>query len=173
VQVNDDKEISPLPPVRPMLSNLVPLEELSGHQNVATNSEEIASETAILKFEHDAIEDSEAAPNLFAFSPDTLHKLMNPKSLSAFYAFGGLRGLEIGLRTNRDCGLGVDETVLQGDVTFADVKAALTGASVSRTETGKASSALKKSRTTRSSSARVHGQFEDRRRIFKQRNKTC
>lgn len=167
MQVNDDKEISSLPPARPIPSNLVPLEELSGQQNVATNSEEIASETTILKFEHDAIEDSEAAPNLFAFSPDTLHKLLNPKSLSAFYAFGGLRGLEIGLRTNRNCGLGVDETVLQGDVTFADVKAALTGASVSRTETAKAPSTLKKFRTTRSSSARVHGEFEDRRRVFK------
>jgi P-type Ca2+ transporter type 2C len=162
--VNDDKEISPLPPVRTVPSNLVPREERTGHQNVATSSEEIVSETAIMQFEHDAEEDNKAAQNPFAFSPNTLDKLVNLKSLSAFYAFGGLRGLEIGLRTNRHCGLGVDETVLHGDVTFGDVKAALTGASISNAETAKAPSALN---VSRSSSAHTHGHFTDRKRIFK------
>jgi P-type Ca2+ transporter type 2C len=162
--VNDDKEISPLPPVRTVPSNLVPLEERTGHQNVATSSEEIVSETAIMQFEHDAEEDNKAAQNPFAFSPNTLDKLLNLKSLSAFYAFGGLRGLEIGLRTNRHCGLGVDETVLHGNVTFGDVKAALTGARISSAETANAPSALK---VSRSSSAHTHGHFTDRKRIFK------
>lgn len=147
--------------------NLVPLDERTGDQNLATSSEEIVRETAILEFEHDVEERNKAAQNPFAFSSDILYKLLNPKSLSAFYVFGGLRGVEIGLRTNRHCGLGVDETVLHGDVTFGDVKAALIGASISREETAEAPSALKISRVTRSSSAHTNKQFADRKRIFK------
>lgn len=59
--------------------------------------------------------------NKFAFSPGHLSKLLNPKSLDAFYALGGLAGLEKGLRTNRDTGLSVDESVLDGSVTFEEV----------------------------------------------------
>lgn len=58
--------------------------------------------------------------NKFAFSPGQLSKLLNPKSLDAFYALGGLVGLEKGLRTNRDAGLSVDETTLQGAVAFEE-----------------------------------------------------
>ncbi|TEA13833.1 Calcium-transporting ATPase 2 [Colletotrichum sidae] len=64
--------------------------------------------------------------NKFAFSPGQLSKLLNPKSLNAFYALGGLAGLEKGLRTNRKTGLGVDEDHLDGSVTFEE--AALKGA---------------------------------------------
>lgn len=59
--------------------------------------------------------------NKFAFSPGQLSKLLNPKSLSAFYALGGLAGLEKGLRTDRKSGLSVDEAHLDGSVTFDDV----------------------------------------------------
>lgn len=59
--------------------------------------------------------------NKFAFSPGQLSKLLNPKSLDAFYALGGLAGLEKGLRTNRDTGLSVDETTVDGVVAFEDV----------------------------------------------------
>ncbi|KAH9908476.1 hypothetical protein F4778DRAFT_776773 [Xylariomycetidae sp. FL2044] len=58
--------------------------------------------------------------NPFAFSPGQLNKLLNPKSLSAFYAMGGLAGIEKGLRTDRESGLSVDETHLDGTVSFAD-----------------------------------------------------
>ncbi len=37
--------------------------------------------------------------NKFAFSPGQLSKMLNPKSYKAFYAMGGLEGLEKGLRT--------------------------------------------------------------------------
>jgi hypothetical protein len=43
--------------------------------------------------------------NKFAFSPGQLNKLLNPKSLAAFSALGGIRGIEHGLRTNIDSGL--------------------------------------------------------------------
>ncbi|KAK7430778.1 plasma membrane calcium [Neonectria magnoliae] len=59
--------------------------------------------------------------NNFAFSPGQLSKLLNPKSLHAFYALGGIDGLEKGLRTDRNSGLSVDEASLDGEVAFEDV----------------------------------------------------
>ncbi|KAK4141436.1 uncharacterized protein C8A04DRAFT_30934 [Dichotomopilus funicola] len=59
--------------------------------------------------------------NKFAFSPGQLSKLLNPKSLDAFYALGGLAGIEKGLRTDRKAGLSNDETSLDGAVEFKDV----------------------------------------------------
>jgi Ca2+-transporting ATPase len=59
--------------------------------------------------------------NKFAFSPGQLNKMLNPKSLAAFIALGGLPGLETGLRTDVDAGLSVDETVLAGSVSFEEV----------------------------------------------------
>lgn len=56
--------------------------------------------------------------NAFAFSPGQLGKLYNPKSHAAFNALGGMKGLEVGLRTDRITGLSLDETTLDGVVTF-------------------------------------------------------
>ncbi|KAI6352228.1 hypothetical protein MCOR25_009479 [Pyricularia grisea] len=47
--------------------------------------------------------------NPFAFSPGQLGKLLNPKSLDAFRALGGLKGIERGLQTDVTTGLSVDE----------------------------------------------------------------
>ncbi|KAL4925838.1 putative P-type calcium ATPase [Aspergillus undulatus] len=62
--------------------------------------------------------------NNFAFSPGQLNKLLNPKSLGAFYALGGLAGLAKGLRTDVRSGLSLDETELEGSVSFDDATAA-------------------------------------------------
>lgn len=59
--------------------------------------------------------------NKFAFSPGQLSKLLNPKSLNAFYALGGLDGLEKGLQTNRTTGLSIDEESLDRRIDFKDV----------------------------------------------------
>jgi Ca2+-transporting ATPase len=59
--------------------------------------------------------------NKFAYSPGQLSKLLNPKSLNAFYALGGLAGLEKGLRTNRETGLSAEESALDGSVSFEEV----------------------------------------------------
>ncbi|KAF7547256.1 hypothetical protein G7046_g9059 [Stylonectria norvegica] len=59
--------------------------------------------------------------NKFAFSPGQLSKLLNPKSLNAFYALGGIDGLERGLRTDRAAGLSIDEVELHDAVAFEDV----------------------------------------------------
>lgn len=48
----------------------------------------------------------------FAFLPDQISRLTNPKSLSVFYAVGGIDGLERGLRSDRQSGLSSDETYL-------------------------------------------------------------
>jgi Ca2+-transporting ATPase len=64
--------------------------------------------------------DFEVSNNPFAFSPGQLNKLLNPKSLAAFKALGGLRGLEKGLRTSITAGLSVDEARLDGSISFGD-----------------------------------------------------
>lgn len=48
--------------------------------------------------------------NPFAYTPGQLSKLLNPKSLSAYKALGGLRGIEKGLLTDLRSGLSVDES---------------------------------------------------------------
>lgn len=58
--------------------------------------------------------------NKFAFSPGQLNKMLNPKSLAAFQALGGLRGLEKGLRTDLTSGLSEDEALLDGTVDFQE-----------------------------------------------------
>jgi Ca2+-transporting ATPase len=61
--------------------------------------------------------------NKFAFSPGHLSKLLNPKSHNAFYALGGLAGLERGLSTDRSAGLSVDETNIENSMTYEGVAA--------------------------------------------------
>lgn len=56
--------------------------------------------------------------NPFAFTPGHLNKLLNPKSLAAFKALGGLEGIERGLQSNVKTGLSVDETTVKSNVSF-------------------------------------------------------
>ena len=56
--------------------------------------------------------------NPFAFSPGQLNKLFNPKSLQAFRALGGLKGIERGLQTNVTTGLSVDETAVAYTISY-------------------------------------------------------
>lgn len=100
--------------------------------------------------------------NKFAFSPGQLNKLINPKSLAAFHALGGLAGLEKGLRTDRQSGLSVDEGSLDGTISFSEA--------VRAGSADKELGPFKRSTTsgTMSSSAEVTSQsFADRKRIFK------
>ena len=64
--------------------------------------------------------DFEIPDNPFAFSPGQLHKLIDPKSLAAYKALGGIRGLERGLQTDLAAGLSVDETSILKKVTFEE-----------------------------------------------------
>ncbi|TDZ46957.1 Calcium-transporting ATPase 2 [Colletotrichum trifolii] len=58
--------------------------------------------------------------NPFAFSPGHLNKLLNPKSLAAFVALGGLRGIEKGLQTDVKAGLSQDEVSVGARVSFQE-----------------------------------------------------
>ncbi|CRK47889.1 hypothetical protein BN1723_007822, partial [Verticillium longisporum] len=56
--------------------------------------------------------------NPFAFSPGQLNKLLNPKSLAAFYKIGGLAGLEKGVQSDRKAGLSIEENTVPQHVTY-------------------------------------------------------
>ena len=64
--------------------------------------------------------DFEVANNPFAFSPGQLNKTLNPKSLAAYRALGGLRGLERGLKTDVIAGLSVDEVSISEKISFEE-----------------------------------------------------
>ena len=113
--------------------------------------------------------DFEVEDNSFAFSQGQLNKLINPKSLSAFYALGGLAGLEKGLRTNRRAGIGVDETDLDGTVSFEEARDAA-GKQSSPDDDSKAPVARIDTKSTTQSTRRsvpVTDRFLDRKRVFK------
>ena len=59
--------------------------------------------------------------NPLAFSPGQLGKLFNPKSHNAFYALGGIDGIEKGLHTDRVAGLSADESCIQEPISFDQV----------------------------------------------------
>jgi len=71
----------------------------------------------------DLHDDDPVQGNNFAFTPTQLHKLLTARSIPALRAFGGLLGLAAGLRTDISTGLSVDETTLDGTVTFDEAVA--------------------------------------------------
>ncbi|PSR97410.1 hypothetical protein BD289DRAFT_503666 [Coniella lustricola] len=82
--------------------------------------EKIINSPDALKPDQGKEADFQVDNNSFAFSPGQLSKMLNPKSLAAFYRLGGLAGIEKGLRSDRHAGLSLDENHLEGQVTFAD-----------------------------------------------------
>jgi Ca2+-transporting ATPase len=62
--------------------------------------------------------DFEVDDNPFAFSPGQLNKLLNPKSLSAFQALGGVEGIATGLQSDPHSGLSVDEAAAPRQISF-------------------------------------------------------
>ena len=92
--------------------------------------------------------------NSFAFSPGQLNKMLNPKSLSALAALGGIHGIERGLRTDLNAGLSIDEGNLEGTITLDEI----INSSPRKTE---------HSFTRSSSGDGSPGSFNDRIRVFK------
>ncbi|KAL5334978.1 hypothetical protein BJX70DRAFT_391013 [Aspergillus crustosus] len=66
--------------------------------------------------------DFRVCDNKFAFSPGQVNKLLNPKYVDAFYALGGLKGLEYGLQTNLSSGLSTSEGVLNRSVSIDEAR---------------------------------------------------
>ncbi len=128
-----------------------------------SNNEDILHDKDALKADPGNEADFEVDNNKFAFSPGQLNKLINPKSLAAFHALGGLAGLERGLRTNRASGLSVDEVGLDGTVSFDEAVQA--GAAADKVFEG-----VKRANTAGSMGAAAkmsEDSFADRKRIYK------
>jgi Ca2+-transporting ATPase len=108
----------------------------------------------------------EVEDNRFAFSPGQLGKLINPKSLHALHALGGIEGLEKGLRTDLKAGLSLDETTLDGQVTFEQA----TGSGDRRIGNSFKPTAPARAETsaTQTTAGKPHNNsFKDRLRVFK------
>ncbi|SMR45355.1 unnamed protein product [Zymoseptoria tritici ST99CH_3D1] len=91
-----------------------------GSQQGSTGQDNVLSDEEALKPDPGTEADFTRDNNPFAFAPGHMTKLLNPKSLGAFHALGGLVGLEKGLRTDRFTGLSVDEQGLDGSVAFEE-----------------------------------------------------
>lgn len=104
--------------------------------------------------------DFETDDSPFAFSPGQLNKILNPKSLAAYKALGGIRGLERGLQTDTVAGLSVDETTLTERIDFEEATDAshFKKLSESRPIVGQEDVVL---------GGAIQGQYHDRKRIFK------
>jgi Ca2+-transporting ATPase len=96
----------------------IPIQRDVPHE--ATGLVDILNIQHALRPDPDTEHEFEVENNKFAFSPGQLRKLYSLKSLGAFYALGGLDGIEKGLRTDRKAGLSMDEEVLHSVVTFED-----------------------------------------------------
>lgn len=132
-------------------------------KNSFSNNDEIINDQDALKPDPGKEEDFKVEDNRFAFSPGQLNKMINPKSLAAFHALGGLAGLEKGLRTNRHSGLSMDELGLDGTVDFEEAVKA--GA-----EEEERYGTVKRTTTSHSLGAAANtsdNSFADRKRIFK------
>ncbi|KFA53171.1 hypothetical protein S40293_03137 [Stachybotrys chartarum IBT 40293] len=90
---------------------------------ISLDNDDIMNDQNALKPDANMESDFEVENNPFAFSPGQLNKMFNPKSLSAFYKLGGLRGIEKGLRSDRKAGLSVEESNLNGNVSFEEATA--------------------------------------------------
>jgi Ca2+-transporting ATPase len=62
--------------------------------------------------------DANGERNPFAFVPKQLNRLLNPKSLPAFQALGGVHGIAAGLQSDLLAGLSVDETTVLRHISF-------------------------------------------------------
>ncbi|KAI4146286.1 MAG: hypothetical protein L6R39_003508 [Caloplaca ligustica] len=104
--------------------------------------------------------DFEVDDNPFAFSPGQLNKTLNPKSLAAYRALGGILGLEKGLQTDLVAGLSVDETSIPEKVSFEEATSPTGSKKPLDARRIIAQDAIVTDRE-------VKGQFQDRKRVFK------
>ncbi|KAI1826986.1 putative calcium P-type ATPase [Xylaria intraflava] len=124
----------------------------------------ITKDSKALEPDQGRAEDFKVEDNPFAFTPGQLAKMFDPKSLSAFYKLGGLRGLEKGLRTDRVTGLSTDERHLDGTISFDE---ATNRESAKLLNEGVTSPDTPLTRTTTSSKHNRDDDFADRRRVFR------
>lgn len=104
--------------------------------------------------------DFQVANSPFAFSPGQLNKTLNPKSLAAYRALGGLRGLERGLQTDVVAGLSVDEVSISERISFEEAT------QCARTRKPPGAGTLI-AQDVMAKDHEVKGQYHDRIRIFR------
>lgn len=85
---------------------------------------EVLADEEALRPDPGSEEDFVRDNNPFAFTPGLFSKLINPKSLGAFHALGGLDGIEKGLQTSRTSGLSTDETKIGRAIDFCEATGA-------------------------------------------------
>lgn len=145
----------------------VPQSALNGDKVTPTtsvNNDHIINDETALEPDPGQEQDFEVGDNPFAFTPGQLNKMINPKNLAAFYALGGITGLEKGLRTDRQSGLSVDEVGLPGKVSFDQA------VTVVHAEVPKDFPPPKKTRTSDSMASNLKyakDAFADRKRVYK------
>jgi Ca2+-transporting ATPase len=122
---------------------------------------ELMNDKDALKPDPGTESDFEVQNNPFAFSPGQLGKLYNPKSLAAFYAVGGLDGIEKGLMSDRRAGLSMDEQYCPRTITFEE---ATTSRSNGASSEPIPASDVKRSETSPQESGKDG--FADRKRVF-------
>lgn len=140
--------------------------DTSRNLETAQRNDEILNDEEALKPDPGTEDDFEVKDNKFAFSPGQLSKLLNPKSLGAFHALGGLSGLEKGLRSDRLGGLSMDEQFLEGTVSFEEAKIASEDARPPK-GLGRRSMTRTSSRGT-ISKQQADSFFADRKKVFKE-----
>lgn len=108
--------------------------------------------------------------NPFAFTAGQLNKFLNPKSLAAYVAVGGVRGLEKGLRTDLEAGLSIDEGVLNGGVSFDEAirhKKNNNHSGVGQSQGSGTTAATDGAEITKIATVGAGVAFVDRKRVFK------
>ncbi|KAG8533380.1 uncharacterized protein KY384_002163 [Bacidia gigantensis] len=134
---------------------------MAGSSTAHSNNDNIMQDEEALKPDPRNKSDFEVENNKFAFSPGQMNKLLNPKSLAAFHALGGLKGLEKGLRADRNTGLSLEEKDLDGTISFEQAVAA------AKDQDPEDFEPVVARRTTTLASKISEDSFIDRKRIFK------
>ncbi|KAH6673992.1 calcium-transporting ATPase [Plectosphaerella plurivora] len=120
----DDETIAPSPTISTHSNNpfLTPLGGSTIAPSVRSRSSSVLIEDteSALRPDPGSEGDFHVQNSPFAFSPGQLNKMLNPKSLSAFHALGGISGIAKGLQTNLKAGLSSDEAGVPASVTFED-----------------------------------------------------
>lgn len=141
------------------------LGDTSTNLDNAQRHDDVLNDEEALKPDPGAEDEFEVKDNKFAFSPGQLSKLLNPKSLGAFHAMGGLSGLEKGLRSDRVSGLSIDEEFLDGSVSFDEAKTASEDVTPTKGLHRRAMSRTSTRGTI--SKQQSENSFADRKRVFK------
>lgn len=133
-------------------------------QDSAVSNADIINDQHALQPDPGTEADFQAEGSPFAFPIGQLNKMINPKSLSAFYALGGLIGIEKGLRTDRSSGLSVDEVGLDGKVSFEE---AVNAAKKSEGDFGAPKRTTTRGSMTSGPTKPSSDAFADRKRVYK------